>query len=153
MPHASRTRRPSAAAFAPALLAVALSACTLVPSIGERTWGLATTNQAGKEQTITVSDTSGIVASVAFDPEDADLFGGVTAPAGLANTLDVAWTEGACDEQTLIDIARAGAGLAIRVSVTVGGEGCDAFGTPRAIRLTLSQPVAPGVVTLTQQGA
>jgi hypothetical protein len=61
------------------------------------------------------------------------------------------WNEGACDVDTTIQISGRGAGLDVAVQVT-SGAGCDAFGTPRAIRLTLVQPVAPAVVTVTQEG-
>lgn len=131
------------------LLSILLAACGIVPGIGTRTWGLATTNQAGVDQTIKVTDTSGLVQEVEFDPAEADLFSAVTAPPGRPNTLDVTWTEGACDTATDITIAGRGQGLDIRVSIT-GGEGCDAFGTPRAIRLRLVQPIPPAAVTITE---
>lgn len=133
-----------------AAVAIALAGCAVVGTVGQRTWGLATTNEAGQAQTITVNDTSGLVTDVEFDPADADLFGGVTVPAGAEPGLDVAWTEGACDEATTIGIARRGAGLAVTVTVEAGGEGCDGFGIPRAIRLRLTQPVDPAVVSVTQ---
>ena len=105
--------------------------------------------KAGFDLTVEVTDASGLVRDVEFDPADADLFGGVTAPPGLPSTLDVTWTSGACDTATAIAIERRGQGLDITVSIT-GGEGCDAFGTPRAIRLRLVEPVAPGAVSVTQ---
>jgi len=152
LPVAARRRRPAvvlAAGGVLAVLAVLAAACDLVPGVGVRTWGLTTTNQAGVDQAVQVTDTSGVVRDVQFDPVDADLFGGVTAPPGQPNTLDVAWTAGACDTGTGIAIERRGQGLHITVSIT-GGEGCDAFGTPRAIRLRLVEPVAPGAVSVTQ---
>ena len=132
------------------LASVSLSACDLVASVGIRTWGMATTNQAGTDSTTNVTDRSGKVLEVAFDPADADLFNPVTAPAGKPRTLDVAWTGGACDMTTDITITGAGAGLAIAVKITPNGQACDAFGLPRVIRLTLSEPILPAAVTVAQ---
>jgi hypothetical protein len=132
------------------LASVSITACDLVASVGTRTWGMTTTNQAGTDSTTTVTDTSGKVLDVVFDPADADLFSPVSAPAGMARTLDVVWTGGACDMTTEVAITRAGTGLAVAVLVTSNGQGCDAFGLPRVIRLTLSEPILPSAVTVTQ---
>jgi hypothetical protein len=129
---------------------VVLGACSVVPEFGPRSWRLATSNQAGVEQSVQVTDTSGLVRDVAFDPADANLFGGVTAPAGRPNRLDVPWTAGPCDAATTITIARSGPGLAVTVAITPGPGPCDAFGIPRAIRLTLADPVLPAAVSVTQ---
>lgn len=132
------------------LASLSLGACDLVASVATRTWGMTTTNQAGTDSTTTVTDTSGKVLDVAFDPVDADLFDPVTAPAGKPKTLDVAWTGGACDMTTDITITGAGTGLAVAVAITPNGQACDAFGLPRVIRLTLSEPIIPAAVTVTQ---
>lgn len=132
------------------LASISLAACDLVASTGTRTWGLANTNQAGTGSTTSVTDRSGKVLDVAFDPADADLFTPVSVPAGKAGALDVAWTGGACDMTTEITISPAGAGLAVGVRITPNGQVCDAMGLPRVIRLTLAQPIAPAAVTVTQ---
>lgn len=131
-------------------LAVVVGACGLAPSIGARSWGLASTDQAGAEQRVEVTDTSGLVKDVQFDPADANLFDGVTAPAGMPNALDIPWTAGPCDAVTAITIAERGPGLTVTVAITPGPAPCDAFGTPRAIRLTLASPVLPAAVSVTQ---
>ena len=132
------------------LASLSLGACDLVASVGTRTWGMTTTNQAGTDSTTSVTDTSGKVLDVEFDPADADLFNPVTAPAGKPRTLDVAWTGGACDMMTDVRITGAGTGLAVAVAITSNGQACDAMGLPRVIRLTLSEPILPAAVTVTQ---
>lgn len=132
------------------LASVSLSACDLVASVAERSWGQTTSNQAGDESTTNVTDRSGKVREVTFDPADADLFTPVSAPAGKPATLDVAWTGGACDMTTDVTITGAGVGLAVAVTITPNGKPCDAFGLPRVIRLTLTEPIPPAAVTVTQ---
>jgi hypothetical protein len=148
--HPSRPSRVLAV-VALALAGLLAAGCTLVPSIGERTWGLATTNDLGQSQTISVTDASGLVREVEFDPADADPFGGaVTVPAAVPDALDVTWTAAACDVTTTIRIAASGPGLDVDVSSAMDAAGCDAFGVPRTIRLRLLQPVAAGAVTVSQ---
>ncbi len=148
-PHSAPAAR-SLLLLAMVLASVPLAACDLVTSVGTRTWGMATTNQAGTESTSSVTDKSGKVLDVAFDPADADLFNPVTAPAGMPTTLDVAWTGGACDKTTDITITGAGTGLAVAVKITPNGQACDAMGLPRVIRLTLTEPMLPAAVTVSQ---
>jgi hypothetical protein len=133
-----------------ALLALLLGACQLTAQVGVRSWGAGTLNQAGDPHAILVTDRSGKVLDVTFEPEDADLTDAVTAPAGRSNTLDVTWTGGTCDASTTVDIAARGAGLAITVAITSSGEACDAMGVPVTIRLSLSQPIPPAAVTVAQ---
>lgn len=132
------------------LASTLLSACGLVASVGPRSWGQAASNQAGDQSTTNVTDRSGKVQDVAFDPADADLFTPVSAPAGKPRTLDVAWTGGACDMTTDITITGSGPGLAVAVAITPNGKPCDAMGLPRVIRLTLSEPIPPAAVTVSQ---
>jgi hypothetical protein len=132
------------------LATLSLSACDLVASVGPRSWSQATSNQAGDQATTNVTDRSGKVLEVTFDPADADLSNPVTAPAGKPRTLDVAWTGGACDLTTDITITGAGAGLAVAVAITPNGKSCDAMGLPRVIRLSLSQPILPAAVTVSR---
>ena len=111
---------------------------------------MSTTNQAGTDSITKVTDKSGKVLDVAFDPADADLFSPVSAPAGKPGDLDVAWTGGACDKTTEITITSAGAGLAVAIAITPNGQPCDAMSLPRVVRLSLAQPIAPGAVTVSQ---
>ena len=144
-----RSTPPTAALLA--VLALAVAACSVVPVIGERSWSAGTTNQLGQTETVTVTDTSGLVREVAFDPADADVFGGpVTAAPGVENALDITWTAAACDVLTDVDVAKSGVGLAVTVTTTMDAAGCDAFGVPRAVRLLLVQPIGPAAVTVTQ---
>ncbi len=109
------------------LVALLVGACGLIPTIGERAWTMSSTNQAGLEQAVEVVDASGIVKGVVFDPVDADLFGGVTVPAGEPDALDVTWITGACDTATTITITDRRPGLAIAVAITTGQAACDGF--------------------------
>ena len=145
--------RPARVPLLLAVLAVAtlaLGACDLVREVGARTWSTGFTNQAGTEHTISVTDHSGLVADVEFEPADANLFEPVTAVAGQPNTLDVAWTGGACDETTDVQITKAAAGLSVAVAIEDNGQPCDAFGLPQVVRLTFAEPIAPAAVTVTQ---
>jgi len=132
------------------LVAVPLVGCGAVGALTPRSWGMSATNQAGTASTTSVTDASGQVLNVEFDPADADHASTVSVPAGLANTLDVAWTGGACDMATDVAIAGRGAGLAVTVKITSNGQVCDAIGLPRVIRLSLRAPVAPAAVTVSQ---
>jgi hypothetical protein len=133
-----------------AALALAIGACDLVREVGARSWGMAATNQAGTEHTITVTDRSGLVADVEFAPVDANLFEPVTAVPGRPNALDVAWTGGSCDKTTTVDITKAATGLAVAVAIEDNGMPCDAMGLPQVVRLTFAEPVAPAAVKVTQ---
>ncbi len=150
--------RPQPAPTAPRRLLLAalllamlsLAACGLVPSVGGRGWSMTAASQAGTDSTTNVTDASGKVLSVESDPAGADLFSPVSVPANRPNTLDVAWTAGACDKTTDIAIASRAVGLAVTVQITSNGQPCDAMGLPRAIRLSLSGPIAPGAVTVSR---
>ena len=150
MPFRPASRQPRRLLLALVLAAVALAACDLAAVVGPRSWSLATTTSTGAAHAINVSDRSGKVTNVVFDPADADLFTPVTVPASQPNALDVTWTGGDCDLTTDVAIASAGAGLALTVRITPNGQACDAMGVPRVIRLTLAQPIPPAAVTVTQ---
>jgi hypothetical protein len=146
---ASRLLLPAALAAA----TLALVACDLVASVGTRQWTMSAEGQAGT-RTVSVTDASGKVLDVAFDPVDAELFAPASVPAGQPNALDVTWTGGACDTVTDVAISASGVGLAITVAITPDEElVCDAFGEPRVLRLFLAGPIAPAAVTVTQQAA
>lgn len=131
-------------------LALALAGCDLAAVTGPRTWTLGATNQAGTEETTRVTDRSGKVTNVEFDPAELDPVSPVTVPAGKPDMLDLTWTGGACDKTTEVTITGAGPGLAVAVKITPNGQTCDSIGLTRVIRLTLAQPVPPAAVTVTQ---
>ena len=133
-------------------LAIALAGCQ-VASVATREWGTTTTNDAGGPHAVLVVDHTGNVADVQFFPEDADLFGGVTVAPGRPDAIDVTWTGGSCDASTDIEVTAKGGGMGVDVAITGDGNPCDAMGTPRAVRLTLNQPVPPANVIVTQGGA
>jgi hypothetical protein len=134
-----------------AALAASLGACGIASQVsGPRTWSLAALNQAGTEHTITVTDRSGRVVDVEFGPANANPSEPVTVAPGKPNALDVAWTGGACDKTTTLDVAPGGPGLNVAVAIEGNGMECDAMGLPGVVRLTFAEPVAPGAVRLAQ---
>ena len=147
---ASSVRRPAFVALAVLALTVALSACGFAAEVGTRSWNLTTTNQDGTEHTITVTDQSGRVGDVDFTPPDADLRESVSVSPSTPNALDVAWTGGACDAATTLDIVAVGAGLEVGVAIEDNGMPCDAMGLPQVVRLTFAEPIAPAMVRITQ---
>jgi hypothetical protein len=132
------------------LPAALLVACDVARQVGARSWTLAESNQAGTEHAITVTDRSGRVVDVAFAPPDANLFDPVTVAPNTPNALDVAWTGGACDAATTVDIASLGAALEVAVAIEDNGMPCDAMGLPQVVRLTFAGPVDPALVKVTQ---
>jgi hypothetical protein len=138
----------------PLLLVAAslLGACALT-TVATREWGVTTTNDAGGEHAVRVIDHTGNVTDVQFFPDDADLFGGVTVAPGNPSAIDVTWTGGSCDAATDIEVTAKGGGMGVAVTITGDGNPCDAMGTPRAVRLTLNQPVPPANVIVTQGAA
>lgn len=133
------------------VLALVLGACDVVREVGSRSWSQAETNQAGTVHTTTVTDRSGRVVDVTFAPPDANLFEPVSVAPSMPNALDVAWTGGACDETTTLDIEAFGAALEVNVAIEDNGQACDAFGLPQVVRLTFAQPLDPGLVKVIQQ--
>jgi hypothetical protein len=151
MPSTAR-RTPGRPGILLLLLATALLGACQLASVATREWSTSTTNDAGGPHTVTVVDGTGNVAGVEFFPEDADLFGGVTVAPGRPDAIDVTWTGGSCDAATDIEITATGGGMGVAVAITGDGNPCDAMGTPRAVRLTLNQPVPPANVIVTQGG-
>ena len=74
--------------------------------------------------------------SIATDPAD-------------PNTLLVTWITGMCEDNTTISFIRldAGFGLYLYVNGGIGFGGCPAAALTRELRVTLSEPVAPGTIT------
>lgn len=132
------------------LPAALLVACDVARQVGARSWTIAESNQAGTEHAITVTDRSGRVVDVAFAPPDANLFEPVAVAPNTPNALDVAWTGGACDATTTVDIASLGAALEVAVAIEDNGMPCDAMGLPQVVRLTFAGPVDPALVKVTQ---
>jgi hypothetical protein len=135
-----------------AVVAIAASACAITGSVtGPRAWSQAASGTDGTDTLVNVNDRSGRVQNVEFDPADAVAGGGVTAVPGKANQLDVPWTAGACDVKTDIDIAGAGSGLAVTVTIQRDeSKPCDAMALLRTLRLQLDQPIAPALVVVHQ---
>ena len=140
------------AVLALAVVASTASACAITGSVsGPRTWSQAATGTDGSSAVVNVSDASGRVRDVAFDPADAVAGGGVAAVPGKPNVLDVPWTAGTCDTKTDIAIQGAGTGLAVAVTIQRDeSKPCDAMAILRTVRLTLDQPIAPGLVVVHQ---
>lgn len=126
-----------------------LAACGTTRVAGPRTWTQATERADGSTVATTVTDRSGRVVDLEFDPPDADPSGGVTVAPGKPTALDVRWTGGSCDATTMVDISAFGAALEIAVKIENDGRDCDAMGLRRVVRLTFAEPVAPGLVQVT----
>jgi hypothetical protein len=135
-----------------ATVALLAAACTITGSVtGPRAWSQAAVGNDGSNAVVNVSDASGRVRDVQFDPADAVAGGGVAAVPGKPDAVDVPWTAGACDRSTDIAIAGAGTGLAVTVRIQRDdSKPCDAIGVLRTLRLTLDQPIAPGLVVVRQ---
>jgi hypothetical protein len=140
------------AALALAAVTVSSAACGITGSVtGPRAWSQASVGTDGSNAVVNVSDASGRVRDVEFDPADAVAGGGVRAAPGKPNALDVPWTAGACDRTTDITIASLGAALEIAVTIQRDdAKPCEAIGILRTIRLTLDQPIDPGLVAVHQ---
>jgi len=131
-------------------VALLVAACGLTAVQGPRSWNVATSDTDGHSSSIDVSDRSGKVTDVEFDPLGANPGVGVAAVPGQPNAVDVSWVGGQCDASTTIDIVGVGAGLGITVKVEPDARPCDAIGVTNAIRLKLAQPIPPAMVTLHQ---
>ena len=134
-------------------VAMLLAACGLTAVQGPRSWSVAASDSDGHQSTINVSDRSGKVLDIEFDPLEAKPGVGVAAVPGQPNALDVSWVGGQCDASTTIDIVGVGAGLGITVNVEPDARPCDAIGVSNAIRLNLAQPIPPALVKISQEPA
>ena len=140
------------AVLALAAVAATVSACGVTGSVtGPRAWSQAAAGTDGTNTLVNVTDASGRVRNVEFDPADAVAGGGVSAVPGKPNLVDVPWTAGACDRQTDIAIASVGAALEVTVKIQRDdSKPCDAMALLHTLRLTLDQPIAPGLVAVHQ---
>jgi hypothetical protein len=135
------------------VLAAMVSGCALAGTVaGPRSWTASASNVDGRESVVSVTDRSGRVQDVEFDPLDAVAGGGVVVVPGQPSSLDVPWTGGSCDKWTAIDIVGAGAGLGVTVTITPDETlVCDAMGVLKTIRIKLDQPIPPGLVVVRQE--
>jgi hypothetical protein len=133
-----------------AAVAGLLAACGLTPFQGPRSFSGAAMDTEGHTTIVSVTDRSGKVLDVDFGPLDAHLAPGAAAVPGAPSELDLGWVGGQCDASTTIDIAGAGAGLAVTIQVVPDARPCDAIGVAKVIRLKLTQPVPPAMVQITQ---
>jgi hypothetical protein len=140
------------AAFALVAVIASSAACGITSRVtSARAWSQAAVRTDGSNVVVNVSDASGRVRDVEFDPADAIPGGGVKAAPGKPNAVDVPWTAGACDATT--DIAVASMGAALEITVTIqrdDSKPCEEIAILRTIRLSLDQPIAPGLVAVHQ---
>jgi hypothetical protein len=134
------------------VLALVVQGCAMSGGVfGARSWAEGGELVHGTASTTKVDDRSGRVRDVEFEPQDAVGGSGVAAVPGQPNKLDIPWTAGACDKETNIGIDGAGNGLTVSVGIKRDeSKPCDAIGLLRTIRITLDQPLAPGLVAVRQ---
>jgi hypothetical protein len=106
------------------------------------------TAASGRAWTVQATDTSGRIDNAEFDPAGVTAPTEVSNPAGQANVALVSWVGGACDTQTAIAIATAGQGLSVTIRTTVAPGECDSIGVGHVLRLTSSQPLPAGSITV-----
>lgn len=134
------------------LVALSSAGCALTGTVtSARSWTQAASGVDGRDHVTNVNDRSGRVQDVEVDSLGGQAGGGVVAVPGQPNALDVPWVGGACDTQTDVDIADAGAGLVVTVKITRDESNpCPAVGVLRSIRLHLDKPLAPALVDVRQ---
>ena len=101
---------------------------------------------------VTLGDTTGLVVSI--EPIDLDTWPGddpmVTVDPANPNALLLSWMGGACEDETVVGFwpvdDRYGMYVAPRGGPAIFG-GCPAIGLLRAVRITLSAPVAPELIS------
>ena len=148
MPRSSFVRLLHAAGLA--AIAVPLAACGVTAVQGDRSWGAGLSDTEGHSSVINVTDHSGKVQDVDFEAAVARAGPGAAPVPGEPSQIDVSWVGGKCDASTTVDIAPAGPGLTVKVSIQPDGQPCDAIGVAKAIRLKLAQPIPPGLVAVHQ---
>lgn len=101
---------------------------------------------------VTLGDTTGLVVSIEAViledwPGDGPM---VTGDPADPNALILSWLGGACEDETVVGFwpieDRFGMYVAPRGAPGLGG-GCPAIGLLRAVRLRLSSPVAPELIS------
>ena len=117
-----------------------------------------TTPDGSYEMPVTLGDQTGLV--VAMEQGDAEPLAAsvpsvATDPAN-PNVLVVSWMGGACEDETVVGFCPYEVGYGMYVATRGGpglGGGCPGIGIHRAIRLTLSSPVAADQITFTNSGS
>ena len=138
----------------PALLALYLvvatvvGACSLSVGRGKSEWSQSSTSADGTSHEVNVSDTSGRITNVEFDPPGAQGTGSISNPGGNLNVLLVPWTGGACDVSTAINFAAAGQGLKGTIATKTSGQVCIMIAIQHMLRITLNTPTPAASVTL-----
>lgn len=132
----------------PAVLAVALAACSLTAVSGPREWSQQVTLADGTVHTISVRDESGRLTNVEINPPDVAMASEISNPAGSENVVLVPWAGGACDVDTAFVFSAAGQGLAGTLKVTTSGQVCNMLAIQQQLRLTSGAPLPASQVTL-----
>ena len=133
-----------------AAIPAVLVSCGLTAVPGDRSWGAGLSDTEGHSSVINVTDHSGKVQDVDFEAAVARAGPGAAQVPGEPSQVDVSWVGGKCDASTTVDIAAAGPGLAVKVSIQPDALPCDAIGVAKAIRIKLAQPIPPGLVAVNQ---
>jgi hypothetical protein len=132
------------------LLALLVVACG--PPAGTLFKTTLTTEDGSYPMPVTLGDTTGMVVSV--EPTTVAAWPGdepaVTAEPGNPNVLILSWMGGACESETVVGFWPVDGGFGMYVAPRGGpglGGGCPAIGLFRAVRITLTEPVAPGLIS------
>jgi hypothetical protein len=101
---------------------------------------------------VRVIDRTGTVVQVSSETQmllDFSGRGAVARQPGQPNVLEVHWVGGACDEAVTLLVRIGGERrLGFELTTVASGEGCDAIGIGRAVRLTFAQPVPDDEIPL-----
>jgi hypothetical protein len=103
---------------------------------------------------IALGDQTGLVVGIEADAGDQplDATESITADAKDPKVLILRWVGGACDNDATIAFYEGASNFAL--DLTTHGKlvlGCTALGVVRGIRITTTQPVAPGSISLTRR--
>lgn len=134
------------------VVALSASACDRTRVPATRTWTAAAESVNGRTFVVNVRDTSGRIDNVEIDPAGLPVLGDIANPPGQPNLVIVPWTGGACDEQTDIEIAANGAGLAISMRTRLSAGVCDAMGVGHILRITGLAAIPAAAVTVSSNG-
>ncbi len=135
-----------------AALLVALLVVACGPPAGTLFKTTLTSSDGSYPMPVTLGDTTGLVVSV--EPTVLDGWPGddptVTTDPGDPNVIILSWLGGACEDETVVGFWPAEGRYGMYVSTRGGpglGGGCPAIGLLRAIRIRLSSPVAPHLIS------
>jgi hypothetical protein len=137
------------------VLATLAAACG--PPAGTLFHTTLTTEDGSYSMPVTLGDTTGLVVSmepgVADPPAGSDA--SVSTDPANPNVLIVRWFGGACEEETVLGLWPDGDDFGMYVALRGGpglGGGCPAIGINRAVRITLSSPIAADQITFASSG-